>query len=168
MNCDNLENITVGAKNKENIINTSIYKLSSILKENTEKILPKDEAGLLQGILLGDSSKISNEIKENFKDCNLSHMLAVSGAHLSYLIIAINLIFNKNKIGIRNNYIISIIIIIIFMLITGMSPSVVRAGICTIISIISTLLYRKQDSITTVGQGDCTYLKTPSEKKYTN
>lgn len=150
MNCDNLENITVSAKNKENIINTSIYKISSILKENTEKILPKDEAGLLQGILLGDSSKISNEIKENFKDCNLSHMLAVSGAHLSYLIIAINLIFNKNKIGIRNNYIISIIIIIIFMLITGMSPSVVRAGICTIISIISTLLYRKQDSITTI------------------
>ena len=127
-----------------------IYRVRDKLKNNVFDILDKDEAGLATGILLGDSSEIEDDIKEDFKNCSLSHMLAVSGAHLSYLILGLNLLLNDRIIGKRKKYVINIIAIIIFMLLTGMSLSVIRAGISTILSIVAVLIYRKSDSFETM------------------
>ena len=133
-----------------NPIFTIINKLSLIFKQNLKKLLPKQEAELEQGILLGDTSDIESDIKDDFRKCNLSHMLAVSGAHLSYLVLGINTVLSKKSFGIRRRKILSIIFILIFMVIVNMSPSVVRAGISTIITIFATLIYRKQDTYTTI------------------
>lgn len=133
-----------------NIINSLINKLSCKFKNNLDKLLSERVSGLAKGILLGDNYSIDKNVKENFQKCNLSHMLAVSGAHLSYLILGINTILNKKFLGIKQRKIICIIIIIIYMIITNMSPSVVRAGISTIIAICSTFIYRKQDTYTTM------------------
>ena len=133
-----------------NIINSLINKLSCKFKNNLDKLLSEKVSGLAKGILLGDSYSIDKNVKENFQKCNLSHMLAVSGAHLSYLILGINTILNKKFLGIKQQKIICIVIIIIYMIITNMSPSVVRAGISTIIAICSTFIYRKQDTYTTM------------------
>jgi len=113
-------------------------------------LLPKQESELEQGILLGDTSDIESDIKGDFRKCNLSHMLAVSGAHLSYLVLGINTVLSKKTFGIRRRKILSIIFILIFMVIVNMSPSIVRAGISTIIAIFATLIYRKQDTYTTI------------------
>ena len=78
-----------------NPIFTIINKLSLIFKQNSKKLLPKQEAELEQGILLGDTSDIESDIKDDFRECNLSHMLAVSGAHLSYLVLGINTVLSK-------------------------------------------------------------------------
>ena len=102
------------------------------------------------GILIGDVSDISDEVSKNFKDCNLSHMLAVSGSHISYIMIGLNLVLNKKIFGIRNCKIITIFVIIIFMMLTNMTPSVVRAGICSIIVILASLIHRKQDTYTSI------------------
>ena len=80
-------------------IETKELEISFELKRKVEILLPENSASLLKGILLGDCTDISSEVKENFKECNLSHMLAVSGAHLSYLIIGINLILSKKIFG---------------------------------------------------------------------
>ena len=135
---------------KINPIFTIINKLSLIFKQNLKKLLPEQEAELEQGILLGDTSDIESDIKDDFRECNLSHMLAVSGAHLSYLVLGINTVLSKKAFGIRRRKILSIIFILIFMIIVNMSPSVVRAGISTIIAIFATLIYRKQDTYTTI------------------
>ena len=102
-------------KNQSNFFEKMINKLSNLLKRKVEILLPENSASLLKGILLGDCTDISSEVKENFKECNLSHMLAVSGAHLSYLIIGINIILSKKIFGKRASKIITIFIIIIFM-----------------------------------------------------
>lgn len=135
---------------KINPIFTIINKLSLIFKQNLKKLLPEQEAELEQGILLGDTSDIESDIKDDFRECNLSHMLAVSGAHLSYLVLGINTVLSKKAFGIRRRKILSIIFILIFMVIVNMSPSVVRAGISTIIAMFATLIYRKQDTYTTI------------------
>lgn len=138
-------------KNKNlNFIQLAINNLSIKIKQNLDKILLKDTKDLAVGILLGVSSDIDSEVKQNFRDCNLSHMLAISGSHLTYLILGLNLLLNKKILGIRKCKVITIIIIIIFMLIVNMSSSIVRAGICTIISILGTLIYRKSDSYTAI------------------
>lgn len=142
--------IKVIEKNQINIVSSSINKLSNSLKRNLKELLPQRTSGLMIGILIGDVSDISDEVSKNFKDCNLSHMLAVSGSHISYIMIGLNLVLNKKIFGIRNCKIITIFVIIIFMMLTNMTPSVVRAGICSIIVILASIIHRKQDSFTSI------------------
>lgn len=147
---DNSSNLKLIKTNNLNLLQIQINKLSEKLKQNLKNILPEETAALAQGILLGDSLDITDEITESFKNCNLSHMLAVSGTHLSYLILGISLILNKKILGKKNVKIITIVVIILFMMITNMSPSVVRAGVSVIVAIVATLIYRKQDTFTTI------------------
>lgn len=119
-------------------------QISEKIKENIERILPKQEANILKGILLGDTKEIEEELKERFRISNIAHILAVSGMHVSYLIIAIDIIF-RNVIGKRKVKFLSIFILIAYMFITGFSPSIVRATIMGIILIGSKLIHRKND-----------------------
>lgn len=159
---ENSNDVETIKKNQSNFFEKMINKLSNLLKRKVEILLPENSASLLKGILLGDCTDISSDVKENFKECNLSHMLAVSGAHLSYLIIGINIILSKKIFGKRASKIITIFGIIIFMNITNMSPSIERAGISSIICIIASLIHRKPDSINAVAIAVlCTVIKNP-------
>ena len=159
---ENSKDVETIKKNQSNFFEKMINNVSNLLKRKVEILLPENSASLLKGILLGDCTDISSDVKENFKECNLSHMLAVSGAHLSYLIIGINMILNKKVFGKRASKIITIFVIIIFMNITNMSPSIERAGISSIICIIASLIHRKPDSINAVAIAVlCTVIKNP-------
>lgn len=159
---ENSNDVETIKKNQSNFFEKMINKVSNLLKRKVEILLPENSASLLKGILLGDCTDISSDVKENFKECNLSHMLAVSGAHLSYLIIGINIILSKKIFGKRTSKIITIFGIIIFMNITNMSPSIERAGISSIICIIASLIHRKPDSINAVAIAVlCTVIKNP-------
>ena len=159
---ENSKDVETIKKNQSNFFEKMINNVSNLLKRKVEILLPENSASLLKGILLGDCTDISSDVKENFKECNLSHMLAVSGAHLSYLIIGINMILNKKVFGKRASKIITIFVIIIFMNITNMSPSIERAGISSIICIIASLIHRKPDAINAVAVAVlCTVIKNP-------
>lgn len=125
-----------------NIRNSIIEKSSSLLPEKTSK--------LLIGILLGDKSGISEEIIANFKISNLSHILSVSGAHTSYIILGLTYILNKSKITKKWVYIITILILCVFMFITNFTFSVIRACLMTIITIIAKIFYKKSDITTSI------------------
>ncbi|MBO4816206.1 MAG: ComEC family DNA internalization-related competence protein [Clostridia bacterium] len=64
-----------------------------IKKSNT--LLPKESSSLLIGILLGNKEEINEETINNFKGSNLLHLLAVSGAHTSYIILRSNICFKQ-------------------------------------------------------------------------
>lgn len=96
------------------------------------------------GILVGYKDEISEEIKQNFTESNISHVLAVSGLHVSYIILVISRSLEKIQ-GKRASKIVTIFFIIIYMFITNFSPSVVRASLMGIISIISKLTHNKND-----------------------
>ena len=71
-----------------NIRNSIIEKANNLLSQNTK--------GLLIGILLGNKGGIDDETIEHFRASNLSHILAVSGIHTSYIIFR-NYLFFKQK-----------------------------------------------------------------------
>ena len=41
---------------------------------------------IVLGVLLGDTSEIDEETREDFSQSSISHVLAVSGLHVSYII----------------------------------------------------------------------------------
>jgi hypothetical protein len=76
------------------ISNISRYKIehSRILKKYLKN------SYLLEGIIVGDIDNVEDEIKENFKDINSYHLLAISGSHMAYLLIIIDFMVKRIKL----------------------------------------------------------------------
>ncbi|RZU24935.1 competence protein ComEC [Streptomyces sp. BK239] len=60
-------------------------RLRAGLREATDK-LPADARALLPGLVVGDTSRITPELDEAFKETDLAHTLAVSGSNLTIML----------------------------------------------------------------------------------
>lgn len=139
----------IGA-NKINSIFTLSNRVRNYIITTSNKLLPQKTSSLLVGILIGEKNSISEDIIEDFKISNLSHMLSVSGAHTSYIILGLTYILSKSNISKRWIYLITIFSLVLFMFITNFTPSVTRACFMSIIVLSANLLYRKSDIWTSI------------------
>ena len=94
--------------------------------------------GLLLALLCAAKEYTSSDISLSFKNAGLSHILALSGMHLSMFSgIAI---FAGKKIGRKKlTFIIRVIALVIFVWFAGFSPSLLRAFLCNMLLIIAAL-----------------------------
>lgn len=126
-------------------INLFAYKVKHKIINNIQKILPHDTKDLFLGILIGYDNGLAEDIKESFKISSLSHLLAVSGAHIACIISGLSIILRLNKIGKKLSNVLIILFLMFFMYITDFTPSVVRAVIMGNLVLLQIVLYRKQD-----------------------
>lgn len=120
-----------------NKIQESIYNILG-------RVFPKNELGIVLGMLIGDISYVSEDIQNDFKDSGISHLLAVSGSNINYIILFSKFVFGKIFGKKISNYFV-IVFIIIFVLVSGASSSVVRAGIMGIIIILADIFAKKSN-----------------------
>jgi len=113
--------------------------------EVIDKSLPFQQAQLLNGMLIGYAEKLDENVEEVFKDAGLTHIMAVSGANIGFIILLFTFIFKKIGLGKRLSSAVMICILIFFAFITGFSPSVVRAVIMGIICMAAGLFRREYD-----------------------
>lgn len=144
-----LEKVYILEENTNNILLTISNNTFLKLKEVVQSNLPTEKANLLLGILFGYKDELSEELENKFKESNISHVLAVSGLHVSYIILVITNVLEKIQ-GKKNSKFVVIFFIIAYMFITNFAPSVVRAGLMGIIAIASKLTYNKNDIWTSI------------------
>ena len=136
---------------KENscfVTNMWINKLRNALKNNLQTLLPSDTASIAIALFLGDSSLIEDTQKQTFSNASLSHVLAISGMHVTYVIVGCSWILNRfDK---RKSKYVFIVFLIFFAQLVGGSPSVIRAVIMSSIMIASKIFYRKSDVINNI------------------
>lgn len=140
----NSDNIKVLSKNENNIISTISNKIFLNLKERVENALDKEKASLILGIVLGYTDEISEDIRENFSESNISHVLAVSGMHIGYVVGFVKYFFDI-LLGKRKSKIFTSVFVVFYMFLTGFSPSVVRAGISAMVVLMAGVVHRKSD-----------------------
>lgn len=141
-------NVEILDVNKANIEKNIFNSVRNNIKKIMYKLLPKDARELAVGMMIGDKDELDTNITEKFKNSNLTHMLAVSGAHISYVILGLNLMLKKTSNRFRKIFIICFLIF--FVGVTDFTPSVQRASIMAILLLISTMLYRSQDTYTSI------------------
>ena len=80
------------------------------------------------GILIAYDDNLSEDIEESFRKSSLTHLLAVSGSHIAYIIVGISNLLKLFKISKKITSTTTIFVLIFFMYITDFSSSVVRAS----------------------------------------
>ena len=139
-----VNSIKIEAKNQVNFIFQQANKINEKIKTTISKTFDTEKSAILNGLLLGDKQNIEEKIRENFQTLNISHVLAISGMHIGYIIVGIQILL-KNLIGKRKTKIVTIIILICYTFITGFSPSILRATIMGILGVSEILVHRKND-----------------------
>ena len=125
-----------------------LFNFKSYLFNKLEKNYGDKEIGFLKAILLGESSSLDENIKENFKNANISHVLAISGMHISYVVIGLETVLKKIIKNIKLRNLIVIVFLMFFTILVGGSNSVSRACIMVSIAYIGKIVLRKEDFYT--------------------
>ena len=128
-------------------VNQLKYKLT----DNILKVLPNENGGLIVALLFGNKSYLSENTISNFRTIGISHVTAVSGLHLSVLLLVCLNVFDRFKLNKRGATLFSIVFIFLFMALAGFSFSVLRAGFMLLVMLVGKLLNREADSINSIG-----------------
>lgn len=121
----------------ENWRNTLILKL--------ERWLPGDVGALAAGMLIGGSGELSPKAKLAYQKVGLLHIVAASGYNVTLIsswILSISLIWLSRRWASG----VAIIGVVIYMLVSGLSASVMRAGIMGIMGYLGLMLGREADA----------------------
>lgn len=142
--------VEIIAKKQINCILQFANNMNLKINEKIESSFAEEKSAILKGLLLGETGDISEKVRENFQISNISHVLAISGMHISYIIMGLQLLLIR-IVGKKRTKIFTIIFLILYAFITGFSPSIVRAVSMGIITIGSGVVYRKSDVWNSIG-----------------
>ena len=109
-----------------------------------------EEASFLKGVVFGYRGDLSAEIKQSFMDTGTIHILAVSGSNVVVVALIFFSVVGFFRLSSRIATALTLAGLIWYMVITGLSPSVIRATIMGGVLLIGSILGRKGDIYNTL------------------
>lgn len=94
--------------------------------ERAAEVLPADDGSLFRGLVVGDDRDQPREMIERFRASGLSHLTAVSGQNVSFLLASAGPLLRRMRPWAR--WAVTIGLIAWFVALTRYEPSIVRAG----------------------------------------
>ena len=118
-----------------------VVRIRDWFAERIRSKIPEDEAGLGLAYLLGMRTGMKDGLDENLRMVGLVHIVVASGAHLSILVEIAKKLFGK--ISRFAGLAFSILFVGFFMAMVGWTPSILRAGMMAILTLLTWYVGRK-------------------------
>lgn len=128
-----------------------ILNLKFTCFKKLSEYLYNDSLGVSTGMLFGGTDYISNETKSAFRQSGVAHLLAVSGLHTSLWCGLFLNVLKLFKVKERFSNIVAIFILLILSVISGFTPSVVRASFMMGLTLIAPIFKKHSDSTNSLG-----------------
>ncbi len=129
---------------------TYCIDLRKSIRAGIDSHVKGDKAALLKGLLLGDISGMSDELYADFKACGVSHVTAVSGMHIgafcTMVTTMLGLFMSRRKAAAF-----AFVPLVITVMLAGVTPSAVRAGVMCGLTLLADCLLKKTDSLNSLG-----------------
>ena len=126
-----------------------VYRVREEMAASLGKSLPEPRASLAQALLLGIRGGIPSELREDFAKTGTTHLLAISGLHVSILVGLVSL-GSAALLGRRGQIyiVIPLLFVWVYAVLTGFSPPVVRAAIMASLYLWAIFLGRQRSGLT--------------------
>lgn len=123
-----LENPTVlEVKEQRSGVREVVEIWKTEMMNRCEKIYPDEEAGILEAMLFGEKSELSGDIKELYQAAGISHVLVISGLHISLLALAVTGILRRLGFPMPVWVILSVGVLAGYGILIGQPTTAVRA-----------------------------------------
>lgn len=108
---------------------SNIFSLKNKLREIINYGLSEPEAGLAGAIVLGDKRSITDDLRQQFSQSGLSHIMAISGLHISILaILVMNLLLGAG-LPRKKAFWLAVLFLSVYIVLIGLPASALRAGL---------------------------------------
>ena len=133
---------------KGSVVRYFPQRLAAAIGDMSGRLFPERAAPFMKALLTGDRGQLSQDaaLTAAMSSSGIAHVVSVSGMHVSFLMGFLALIV-KNK---RRFAIAGIPVLVLFMAMTGFTPSVTRAGIMQIFLVCAPVFRRERDGITSL------------------
>jgi competence protein ComEC len=118
--------------------------IRSVVLRGTRSLAPTPRA-LVAGFLLGDTRGIPTPVIDAYRDSGLSHLLAVSGENVAFVMALAAPVLRRLRLGARTATALSIVLV--FAAMTRFEPSVLRASAMAAIALLATLSGRPASTL---------------------
>lgn len=144
--------VSLNANNTEIVIVDGYIRYDEAIRAKTKTLLEnnmsEDNASICYAVLFGDKSGIDGVVKDRFSMSGVIHILTVSGLHVGFLVALLSLFLKKSNKYIRFSVI--FLILLLYNILCGFAPSVMRASIMALVLLISKLSGREYDNLTSL------------------
>ena len=129
-----------------------LYGVRRSIADSLARTVPEPQASLGQALLLGMRDNLPEDLVEEFRVTGTSHVLAISGLHVAILL-GISLAVSRGVFGARRQLylVLPFALMWLYALISGMSPSVIRASIMGSVVLAVLLLGRPRSVLPALG-----------------
>ena len=129
-----------------------LYNVRQRLADSLTRAVPKPQASVGQALVLGLRQDIPEDLVDDFRSTGISHVLAISGLHIG-IVLALSLAVSRRVLGRRRQLylLLPLILIWLYALISGMSPSAARAAIMGTVYLAALLVGRPRSVLPALG-----------------
>lgn len=92
-----------------------------------EEHFPSPSVGIVQALLFGEIDLLEQDVETAYQELGIVHLLAISGSHVTLLVSGIYFLFIYFGVTHEKTRIVFIVLLPVYMILTGASPSVIRA-----------------------------------------
>lgn len=117
--------------------------------------LSDEAAGLLPGLVAGDTSGLSPQVDREFTEAGLSHLMAVSGSNLAIVAGVVLLLLRILRLGPRLSALLAGLALAGFVVFAGAEPSVLRAGVMGGVGLLALALGRQRSAVPALATAVC-------------
>lgn len=128
-----------------------LERLRDTLSASLLSVTDETTAGVLSSMLLGDKSYLDDEIKDLYQVSGISHILAISGLHISIVGMAFYRLLRKRRVSYTAAFICSAALILSYAVMTGNAVSTRRAVGMFILTMLAAALGRCADMLNSLG-----------------
>ncbi|MGA5792997.1 ComEC/Rec2 family competence protein [Streptomyces cellulosae] len=133
-------------------------RLRAGLREATED-LPQDARALLPGLVVGDTARVTPELDQAFRETDLTHTLAVSGANFTILLALLlgppglaqraerRGLAPRLGISLRTTAVLGGVLSLAFVIVCRPDPSVLRAAACGSVALLALATGRRRSLV---------------------
>jgi competence protein ComEC len=107
--------------------------------------LGDDDRSLLLGVILGDDTDRSPALEDRFRQSGLSHLLAVSGENVAFILVLVGPLLRRLRLSAR--WALTMVVLAFFGLLTGWEPSVIRAAVMAALACTATVTGRPASTV---------------------
>lgn len=129
-------------------LRTSLTQWNHFLSSRLYHAIGGERGALAVALLLGNRTYLDDSTSLDFRHAGISHMLALSGMHVSVLILCLEFLLNRLRIAKWLRAVIVPCMLIGYLLLVGMSPSIVRSVVMVTLLYLGFLLRSDYDSFT--------------------
>jgi len=141
---------SVTDRGRASVVYAKILGFKNKLRESIFQNLSPPQSSILGAMLLGDKSRIPEDLKEKLNIAGVRHITAVSGMHVAILTTILMSLLLGLGLWRGQAFYFSIILISLFIIMTGFQPSGIRAGIMGGLFLLGQKLGRKSISPRTI------------------